>query len=149
MATSTSSVESNRELVRRELFEVIEEHNVDVVDELYADDVVVRTKRTGSDEPVVGKADIKALYTEWLQAFPDLSVDVNEEVAEGDVVVQYVTLHGTHEGRFRDVEPTGRDIEIDGFQLREVRDGKIVASTSMVGMGALMKQLGLEVPIRG
>lgn len=68
----------------------------DYVDELYAEDVVVNTTRTDDDQSVVSQDDIKAFFRQWKTAFPDLRVEVEHEVVEGDTVMQYVTMRGMH-----------------------------------------------------
>ena len=109
----SKAIEANKELARREITELWENHNFAFVEEAYADTVSVGMVRTGTEERLVGRDDLKALYKEWYEAFPDLSVDINHEVAENDTVVCHVTLRGTHEGTFRGIEPTGNEIEID------------------------------------
>jgi steroid delta-isomerase-like uncharacterized protein len=138
---------TTKELVRYEITELFERGNVDVVDDLYAEDVVVGIRRTGSDEPVASRSDIKALFGEWHDAFPDLNVDINSEAVDGDTVVAHVTLYGTHEGEFRGIEPTGNRISVDGFHQRRVRDGEIVEAVSMVEMGELLRQLDVDLPL--
>jgi steroid delta-isomerase-like uncharacterized protein len=138
-----------KELVRYEIAELFERGNVDVVDDLYAEDVVVGIRRTGSEEPVASREDVKAIYREWSEAFPDLAVDINSETVEDGTVVAHVTLYGTHEGSFRGVEPTGNTISVDGFHQRRVEDGQIVEAVSMVEMGELLRQLDAELPLEG
>ena len=153
---------TTKELVRYEITELFERGNVGVVDDLYAEDVVVGIRRTGSDEPVASREDIKAVYREWNAAFPDLKVDINSEVVDSaerssaggrtssgddETVVAHVTLYGTHEGPFRGIEPTGNRISVDGFHQRRVRDGKIVEAVSMVEMGEFLRQLDVELPL--
>lgn len=142
---SSSNVEANKELVQTELREVLEHRNFAFVDDIYDETVEIRTQRVG-EGPLVSRADIKDHYAEWTHAFPDLTVEVNEAVAEGDVVVTHVTLKGTHEGNFRGIDSTGAVITVDGFHLREIQDGKIVATSSMVGMATLLEQLGFSTP---
>ncbi|MWG34107.1 ester cyclase [Halomarina oriensis] len=137
-----------KELVRYEITELFERGNVDVVDELYADGVRVGIRRTGSDEPIASRRDIRALFGEWHEAFPDLNVDINSEVIEDDTVVAHVTLYGTHEGEFRGIDPTGNRISVDMFHQRRVRDGEIVEAVSMVEMGELLRQLDVELPLQ-
>ncbi|MFD1514662.1 ester cyclase [Halomarina rubra] len=144
--TSTEGF-STKELVRYEITELFERGNVDVVDDLYAEDVVVGIRRTGSDEPVASRRDIKDIYEEWSTAFPDLNVDINSEVVDDDTVTAHVTLYGTHDGEFRGIEPTGNRISVDGFHQRRVRDGKIVEAVSMVEMGEFLRQLGVDLPL--
>ncbi|MWG36771.1 ester cyclase [Halomarina oriensis] len=146
MAT-TSQTEANRALLQREREELTLAKNVDAVDDLYADHVTVRMTRSGTDETVVDREDLKALYREWFGAFPDLTEEVHARVAEGDEVMEYLTIRGTHEGPFRGIEPTGAEIEADGYHYRRIEDGRIVETASMVGMTTVYQQLGVDLPV--
>lgn len=146
MAT-TSQMEANRALLQREREELTERKNVGAVDELYAERVTVRMTRSGTDETVVDREDLKALYREWFTAFPDLTEEIHARVAEGDEVMEYLTVRGTHEGPFRGIEPTGETIAVDGYHYRRIEDGHIVETASMVGMVTLFSQLGVELPL--
>lgn len=143
-----ASVEANRELIRRELHELWEQRNLDAVDDLYAEDVVVRMTRTGSDEQVVSRADLRTVYEDWYAGFSDLAIEVDVDVAEGDVVMQYVTMRGTHDGSFRGVDPTGNEVEVNAFHYRRVRDGRIVETGGIAEMVELLRQIGIEPPVR-
>jgi steroid delta-isomerase-like uncharacterized protein len=147
MATPTPDVEAARDLIARENKSLAKAGSFDYVDELYAEDVIVNMTRTGDDQPVVSREDIKALYRKWKTAFPDLDVEVEHEVVEGDTVMQYVTMRGAHEGPFRGIDPTGNEIAVPGFHMRRVRDGKIVETASVAGMATLLGQLGVDLPI--
>jgi steroid delta-isomerase-like uncharacterized protein len=147
VATPTPDVEAVRDLIARENEALADAGSFDYVDELYAEDVIVNMTRTGDDQPVVSREDIKALYQEWKTAFPDLDVEVEHEAVEGDTVMQYVTMRGTHEGPFRGIAPTGNEIAVPGFHMRRVRDGNIVETASVAGMATLLGQLGVDLPI--
>ena len=45
-------------------------------------------------------------------AFPDVSITVDETIAEGELVAQRSVFRGTHEGEFMGIEPTGEEVEI-------------------------------------
>ena len=59
------------------------------------------------------------------QGFADWKVTVHEQIAEGDLVVSSLTVTGTHTGRFRSVESTGKSVSFDGIFIDRVVDGKI------------------------
>ncbi|MFC6723874.1 ester cyclase [Halobium palmae] len=147
MTISTVDAEAARDLIARENQALNEGASFDYVDELYAEDVIVNMTRTGDDQPVVSREDIKALYREWKSAFPDLRVEVEHEAVEGDTVMQYVTMRGTHEGPFRGIASTGNEIAVPGFHMRRVQDGQIVETASVAGMATLLGQLGLKLPL--
>jgi steroid delta-isomerase-like uncharacterized protein len=131
----------------RENAEVVVDHDVDFVDEAYAEDVVIHMSRPGDDDPVASRDDVKTVYADWLEAFPDLEIEVHATVAQDDVVMQYFTFHGTHDGEFRGIEPTGKEISVDGFHMRRIEDGEVVEMASIASMTDLIAQLDLEYPL--
>ncbi|MFC6952782.1 nuclear transport factor 2 family protein [Halorubellus litoreus] len=134
-------------LMARENAAILGKHDLGFVDEAYAEDVVIHMIRAGDDDPVASRDDVKTVYGDWLEAFPDLEIEVHATVAQDDVVMQYFTFHGTHDGEFRGIEPTGKDISVDGFHMRRIEDGEVVEMASVASMADLIAQLDLEYPL--
>lgn len=130
--------------MRREIDEVWNGNDLDALDEIYAEAVTVGTVRSGSDRPLVGREDVKALHREWDEGFPDAAVEINELAVEGDVAFCWWTLRGTHDGPFRGIEPTGNAVEVDGFSFRRVRDGRVVEAKDVASVVGLLKQVGVD-----
>jgi steroid delta-isomerase-like uncharacterized protein len=75
-------------------------------------------------------------------AFPDLSVKIEEIVAEGDKVAIRVINTGTHKGDFQGIPPTGKKVSFEGRDFITLRGGKIVEQQAGVDMMKLMQQIG-------
>jgi predicted ester cyclase len=76
--------------------------------------------------------------------YPDLSVMVGDQIAEGEIVVTRVTARGTHTGPYLGLALTNKAIVIEGVNIDRVRDRKIIehwgaANTleALVSIGAL------------
>ena len=106
---------------------------------LLHDDFVDRTPNplqgTGRDA-FVNK--IRQLRT----AFSDLSLRVEQVVADGDRVTFLWTLTGTNDGSFADQDPTGINVEFAGMNLERVAAGKVVEHWSIHDALSLFHQLG-------
>ncbi|SFR35169.1 ester cyclase [Halogeometricum limi] len=137
----------NKELVRHLLTEVWQRKNVDAVDELFSEDVLVGGTRTSTGDRTIRRDDLKEIFREWLEAFPDASVESHALLAEHDAVVSFATLHGTHEGAFRGVSPTHEPVEMRAFALYRIRDGRVVEYTAIGELLKLMEQLESERPL--
>ena len=74
-------------------------------------------------------------------AFPGYSIDVEEMVAEGDVVAIRGTLQGVHKGAFAGVPPTGRQVKQEAMVFYRVSDGRIAKFWLQMDSKALMDQL--------
>jgi steroid delta-isomerase-like uncharacterized protein len=119
-------------------------HDEQRIRELNADDAVFEAP---GDVRVEGR-DASAEYAmAWLRAFPDARIDVHNELADGDWVVQEFTFIGTHEGTL--MSPTGeipathKTLNGRGVQIFRV-EGETVADTRLYfDQVQVMTQLGL------
>lgn len=89
------------------------------------------------------------MHAEWDAAFPDTEIEVTTVREDGDAVMAAWEAWGTHEGAFRGIEPTGREIEVRGFSYRRAEDGQYVAATDPVSMMTMLAPLGVELPLQG
>jgi predicted ester cyclase len=77
------------------------------------------------------------------RALPDLRAIVEDEIAEGDAVVQRLTLSGTHEGSLCGVPPSGRRATWPLVViLRLGPDGRFAEHWSSWDLLDLLRQLG-------
>lgn len=86
-------------LVDRVWDEAVENGDVDVIDEVVTDDYVGHTP--GSPEGIRGPEGFKQYVRTLREAFPDLSVTVDDRLIAEDAIVDRYTLQGTHEGDFQ------------------------------------------------
>jgi steroid delta-isomerase-like uncharacterized protein len=130
--------EENKALVRRAWEELPD--NPDILDEVYAPDVVWHEP----DQEIRGLEQAKQFVTTYNTAFPDMTVTVEDVIAEGDKVVTRVTLRGTHEGETEEFgPPTGRQVELKGITISRIEGGKIVEDWDSYDNLSAMQQLGL------
>lgn len=115
---------------------------LDVIDELVGSDFVLHDP--GIPEAVRGPEGFKQQIQMEREAFPDLTVRVDDRVVEGDKVVTRYTARGTHEGEFMGIAPTGNDVEVDGFVIDRFANGKLVESDHLLDSLGMMHQLGVS-----
>ncbi len=75
-------------------------------------------------------------------AFPDLSIQVIELIAEKNRVFAYVAYSGTQKGPFLGIEPTGKPVQIRQFAIFSIQNNRIVHITEMDNEFSIMEQLG-------
>ena len=63
---------------------------------------------------------------DYMQAFPDLRLTIEDMVAESDRVVTHPFGRGTHTGEFRGVPPSSKEVGIRVIVISRLRDGQIV-----------------------
>ena len=82
----------NKAVLRRIFDEVINGRNLDLADQLYADEHELHPEAPGVGR---GPEGMKRAFTGLLEEFPDIWVDVESMVAEGDLAAVRLTFSGT------------------------------------------------------
>lgn len=117
----------------------------------YIPQVIAETHALG-DPTVSGRGVGPAAYRRQVERFlaglPDLKFVVDDTVSEGDKLVVYWTITGTHRGEFLGVPPTNKRVAFTGITINQIADGKILESTVIWDGLGLMKQFGIELPIQ-
>ena len=134
-----TDLERNKSVLRRFYEEFWTNGNVDVIDEIIADDYV--DHQPLPDTPA-GKAGFVDLIRIWKRGFPDGGETVDALIAEGDLVVGRFTFRGTHTGEFMGIAPTGRSVTMTGIDVARIVDGKIVEFWYAEQLHDLLRQLG-------
>ena len=134
-----SSAENNKAIDLRFVEEVLNQHDLDVLPELVAEDFVEQNPPPGQGP---GREGLRQFLAQMFEAFPDLRWRVEEMVAEGDRVAAWSTWTGTHRGMFFGVPPSGRSVSVEAWTIYYVRDGKLAESRIIMDMMGLMQQLG-------
>ena len=75
-------------------------------------------------------------------AFPLYFLDVEEIMAEGDLVSVRGMVRGTHLGDGMGIPPTGKNVEFSIFITYKVIDGKIVDHWMLTDNMTMMQQIG-------
>ena len=91
---------------------------------------------------VVGPEAQRAFLAGIYQSFPDIHVEPQQVIAQGDLVTVRLSVHGTHRGEFLGVPATGQEIKIQSVDIFRVPDGKIAEQWVLMDALGLMQQLG-------
>ena len=89
-----------------------------------------------------GPEGFKTFFTAMRAAFPDLKVEPQTMLSEGDQVAFAYTLTGTHDGDFMGVAPTGKPIKVRGMQIGRFDQGKMVERWGSSDELGILKQIG-------
>jgi len=75
------------------------------------------------DRDIQGYEQAKQFVSSFFEAFPDISISVEDVIGEGDQVVSRYTIRGTHQGATEEFgPPTNKQMELGGITaLREAR----------------------------
>jgi predicted ester cyclase len=85
----------------------------------------------------------------YRNAFPDLRITIDEQIAEGESVVTRWTATGTHEGELMGMAATGKQATTAGINVNRVSGGKLVEGWGLFDQLGLLQQIGaVPVPTR-
>jgi steroid delta-isomerase-like uncharacterized protein len=94
-----------------------------------------------------GAGEYRAFFEEVFAAFPDAEFTITRLVTNASLAGVEWRLRATFSGRpFQGVEANGRSVELRGFDLFEVEDGKIVSNTGYYDGMALAREIGMMPP---
>jgi len=138
------STEENKALIRRFLEEVWVMGDPTVVDEFIASNFVLHPTPSG------GVPNLEA-YKQWVgrvsAGLADRQSTIEDQIAEGDMVVTRWTFRGTHTGELMGIAPTGKQVTVTGISIDRVVGGKIVEEWNEMDDLGMMEQLGVVPPM--
>lgn len=127
---------------RRITEELFNQGDLSVADELVAADY---TEYIAGDLYSVSSVDDLTKYVAEIRgAFPDLRSSVEDQIVEGDRLVQRITVAGTHDGRpFMGLPACGHRITVSLVSISRIgADGRFVEQWTWVDQLTLLRQLG-------
>ncbi|MFY9907231.1 MAG: ester cyclase [Terriglobales bacterium] len=95
-----------------------------------------------------GVAGLREHYTALLKGFPDLRIDYDDIIAEGEKVAHRFTFCGTHRGEFLGIAATGKLVSAAGMQINLFSGGKCVEVWSVHDSYSFLKQIGAVSHLR-
>jgi steroid delta-isomerase-like uncharacterized protein len=138
--------EENKAVVRRELEEIFTQGNLDAAEDVYAPNIY--SHQPAGSEDISGLEAIKEFTAGLRQAFPDLEITIEDQIAEGDKVVTRSTSRGTHQGELWGIPATGKEVEVTSISMDRIEGGKIAEHWTQADQLGMMQQLGV-VPTPG
>lgn len=138
--------QSNKDLCRRFIQKIFNEGELLLIKDFMSPDVVNHevTDSFGDTEPLQARniqwmADLVYLYR---RAFPDLHVEIQDQIAEGDRVVTRLRVQGTHKNPLMAIAASGRKIDVTSIRIDRMAGGKIVESWSHFDVLGMLHQIG-------
>jgi predicted ester cyclase len=138
-APSEPAAPANRETARREIQEFEGRGETAVADEVFGPGY--RLHFPGY--PDMDREGHKQLMAAFRSAFPDLSVSVQFQIAQGDRIANHVLVTGTHLAVFQGIPATQRRISITGNNVMRFEHGKIVELWGNLDVMGMLQQLGV------
>jgi steroid delta-isomerase-like uncharacterized protein len=135
-----STVEKNKVVARRLVDEVFSAGNMRTLDEIFA------ANYANHNMPVPGipgtKDGFKRIVAATRQAFPDVHVNIQDMVAEGEFVVFRDTVQATSRGDFFGVPGNGKRLKWTEIHFLRIANGQIVEHWTNFDQLGILRQLG-------
>ena len=140
-----TAIDTHKQIVTREIEALWNNHELTTIDELYSADSVLQYP---GQPPIRGRDQLRQFVEMYLSAFPDLSMTIDDMIAEGDRVACRYTQQGTHEGRLLGLAPTHNRIQITGIAIRRFEDRAVAELWLNDDSVGLLRQLGVFPRLR-
>ncbi len=137
----TSTTEQNKAIVLRFNKECIEQGKQESFDSLLAADCINHLAPAGSNGP---ESMVHFLKQVLRNGFPDIKVEILDQIAEGDRVTTRKKLHGTHTGEFMGIPATNKKVVIDVIDIVKLRDGKYTDHWACSSLHEVIAMLGAK-----
>jgi len=137
------SADDNKRVVAEFVERCQNQHDLAFADEAFHPAFVNHYRPGGQPIPETARpaGGFQAFYGALLRAFPDATMEVNEQLAEGDLVATRKTLRGTHLGELWDLPPTGNRVEFEFIDIFRISDGKLIEHWTSMDLAALRHQM--------
>jgi predicted ester cyclase len=138
------SPDENKEVVARFVELCQNQHDLRFADEIFHPQFINHYAPEGrpivaaSERPAAG---FQTFYGMLLRGFPDATMEINEQLAERDLVATRKTFRGTHSGELWGLAPTGNRVDWEFIDIFRVREGKLVEHWTSMDIEALRRQM--------
>jgi predicted ester cyclase len=93
--------------------------------------------------------DLRKFFLVRELGFPDVSITIDEIVANGDLVSVRTTVRGTDTGEFLGIVATGKPVEVSAMGFARVRNQRIVEAWGLIDDLGILEQIGVDLQALG
>lgn len=136
------TADDNARLLERYVREVWDKGNPEAVG-LFANEDFRRHGRPGA-KPLDLAEQIERLKG-FRTAFPDITIHVDEVIANKTHIAFRSTMRGTHRGELMGIPPTGRQVKVQLVDMIRIESGKFAEQWGGPDMLDLLNQLGATI----
>lgn len=133
---------THAEFTKRWFDEVWNAQNADAIDEMFAEDGIGHGIYNADGSPIVGPKDYKSFHKNFITAFPDLKVTIEDVITEGDKIAVRCRVNATHCGEGIGVTPCNTPVEFTFMSIVRLENGKIAEAWNNIDFMEMYKQVG-------
>jgi steroid delta-isomerase-like uncharacterized protein len=143
-SSSNTQKEQNKQVVSQ-FFEALDRHDMKRMDQLVSS--TNYSLHFSGMPPMDWTANKNNFLVPFAKAFPDITHNIVDMVAEGDKVAVSINVTGTYKGDFQGIPATGKRISFTAMDIITITEGKIIEEWATADMMGLMQQIG-AIPTR-
>lgn len=133
------SAADNKALIRSYIEEVVNSGNVDEMEKYVSSDY---TEVFEGRRYPLGIDGAKEHIRGVRQTYPDLTVTVGQQIAEGEYVATCITARGTHQGVWLGIKPTNKVVTYTGVNIDRVVEGRITEHSGAANLLGPLLEIG-------
>ena len=137
---ANKQLEANLKMYKNTWDEIINKGKIDEINETNFDKDITLIS---SPENIVGIENFKSYYNNYLTGFSNVTFSIVDVFGQGDKIVKHWNFKGKHTGDFFGIPATGKEVNLDGVTLVQMKDGKIKQEQDFFDNLVFMQQLGL------
>jgi predicted ester cyclase len=118
-----NDIQKSKEVVIRFNKEFLEGGDSSILKEIVAENFINQTAPPNALSDVLGLIQMVELLH---KGFPDIKIQILDQVAEGDLVASRKIMTGTHLGEIMGHPPTGKKVTINVMDFVRIKDGKYI-----------------------
>lgn len=134
-----ATLEALKQVVRMFNQEVIERGNPEVAKSIFADGFINHSAPPGAPNGPEGM--LNTFNNVLRPALKNIRVEIQSQVAEGDLVTTRKVIKGRHEGTLMGVEATGKNIEIHVIDMVRIKNSQYAEHWGINDLPAVLASL--------
>ena len=135
----TMSETDNKLLIRKYIEEVINTGVVDEIEKYISNDY---TEISEGKRYPLGIDGAREHIRGVRRTYPDLTLTIEQQIAEGEYVATCITARGTHQGEWLGIKPTGKLVTYTGVNIDRVVNGRIAEHGGAANLLAPLLEIG-------
>jgi predicted ester cyclase len=133
-------------LLHRWFDQVWNQKNSFAINEMMSEEAVIHGLSGPGAPPIRGASAFEKYHSSLLAAFPDIRVDVEDVISEGDKIAGRFTVTGTQSGDLPDIAATGKKVLFTGSGIASTENGKFVEVWNEVDFPKMHYDLAPDTP---
>jgi len=125
------------DLTRTLIKEAFNKGNLEILDEIIHQDYHYRSP----ESEINGIDELKTFINDFRTGFPDLNLNIDQQLIDADKTCTCFTFTGTHLGSYMDIPATKQKVKIDGIVVSRFQDNKIIEEWEVLDMLSFLQQL--------